>query len=297
LKNGGCADAYPDIHPVLAEKCPRDSLTWSPSTSGRSGVRSGKLVAVTTVLVTGGTGTLGRFLVPLLREEGHEVRVLSRRPGAGTHVGDLTTGVGVADAARGADLLVHAASDTRRLGRRDIEQTRHLLEGAPHARHLVYVSIVGIDAIPFAYYRQKLACEGLLASGGVPHTVLRATQFHELIARVLRAAERLPTAPLPLDFSFQTVAAAEVAQRATSLLGGEPLGRTEDLGGPEVLTLSQMAATWRSARGRPRAFVRLPVFGRVGQAFRDGLNTCPEHADGQQTWARFVADSPVVTRR
>jgi uncharacterized protein YbjT (DUF2867 family) len=246
---------------------------------------------VSTVLVTGGSGTLGRFLVPLLQAEGHEVRVLSRRPGAGTHVGDLTTGVGVADAARGAELVVHAASDTHRLGRRDVEQTRRLLEAAQGASHLVYVSIVGIDAIPFAYYRQKLACEGLLASGGVPYTTLRATQFHELIAMLLRGAERLPVAPLPLDFRFQTVAASEVAQRAASLLGGESRGRADDLGGPEVLTLSQMAETWRSARGRPRRYVRLPVFGRVAQGFRDGLNTCPGHADGQQTWARFVTDA------
>jgi uncharacterized protein YbjT (DUF2867 family) len=256
---------------------------------GRYGARPGNLVAVTTVLVTGGTGTLGRALVPLLQEGGYEVRVLSRRPGAGTHVGDLTTGVGVADAARGADLVIHAASDTRRLGRRDIDQTRHLLEGAPDARHLVYVSIVGIDAIPFAYYRRKLACEGLIASGVVPYTVLRATQFHEIIEMALRVAERLPAAPLPLDFRFQTVAAAEVARRAASVLGGEPLGRADDIGGPEVLTLGQMAETWRSARGRPRRYVRLPVFGRVAQGFRDGLNTCPAHADGKQSWASFVA--------
>jgi uncharacterized protein YbjT (DUF2867 family) len=248
-------------------------------------------MTVATVLVTGGTGTLGRPLVSLLRQEGHEVRVLSRRPGAGTHVGDLTTGAGVEVAAKGAELIVHAASDTRRLGHRDIDQTRHLLEAARHARHLVYVSIVGIDAIPFAYYRQKLACEGLLASGGIPHTVLRATQFHELVAMVLHVGERLPVAPLPLDFRFQTIAAAEVAERAARLLDGQPLGRADDLGGPEVLTLSQMADTWRSARGRPRRFARLPVRGRVGQAFRDGLNTCPEHADGRQTWAGFVGES------
>src|SRR4051794_6980079 len=130
------------------------------------------------VLVTGGTGVLGRHVVSLARERGHDVRVLSRRPGAGTHVGDLATGAGVAEAARGAELVVHAASDTRRLGRSDLEQTRRLLAAARDARHLLFISIVGIDAIPYAYYRRKLACERAVAASGVPHTTLRATQFH-----------------------------------------------------------------------------------------------------------------------
>ena len=240
-------------------------------------------------LVTGGTGTLGRGVVVRLREQGHEVRVLSRRPGAGTHQGDLTTGAGVAAAADGAELVVHAASDTHRLGGADVDQTRHLLEAAGGARHLVYVSIVGIDRIPFLYYRRKLACEGLLASNRVPFTILRATQFHELVGMLLQAAGRLPVAPLPVDFRFQTIAADEVAARVVQVLDGSPQGRADDVGGPEVLTLGDMAAAWQAARGRPRRVVPVRLPGRVAQAFREGRNTCPEHADGRQTWAEFLA--------
>jgi uncharacterized protein YbjT (DUF2867 family) len=69
-------------------------------------------------------------------------------------------------------------------------------------------------------------------------------------------------------------------------------GRVPDFGGPEVLTLRDMAAVWRSARDRPRAVVRLPVPGRIGRAFRRGLNTCPGHAGGHQTLAQFVDASP-----
>jgi uncharacterized protein YbjT (DUF2867 family) len=247
---------------------------------------------MSTVLLTGGTGGLGRHVAARLRERGDEVRVLSRRPGAGTHVGDLSTGAGVADAARGADLVVHAASDTRCLGRADLAQTENLLQAAGDANHLLYVSIVGIDAIPYVYYRRKLACEHMIASSTTPYTILRATQFHEFIAFLLRGAERLPLAPLPLDFRFQSVAAAEVATRIAELIHADPRHEPIDLGGPEVLTLGQMAELWRTERGRPRRLATLPVPGKTGRAFREGRNTCPEHAEGIQTWAQFVASDP-----
>jgi uncharacterized protein YbjT (DUF2867 family) len=240
------------------------------------------------VLVTGGSGTLGRHLVPILGARGHEVRVLSRRPEAGTHVGDLASGAGVAEAAAGAELVVHAASD-RRMGRTDRRQTANLLDAVPSCRHLVYLSIVGVDAIPFGLYRTKLACEELIGGSATPATVLRATQFHELLADALRWAARLPVAPLPLDALFQSVAAAEVAGRVADLLAGPPLGRAPDFGGPEVLNGWQVAARWRARYGVPRSVLNLRLPGRVYRAYADGLNTCPDHADGRQRWAEFVA--------
>jgi uncharacterized protein YbjT (DUF2867 family) len=242
---------------------------------------------VSIVLVTGGTGTLGRLLVPLLAQRGHEVRVLSRRAGAGTHAGDLASGAGLASAAADAGLVVHAASDPR-LGRTDRVQTQNLLAAMPSCRHLLYVSIVGVDAIPFGYYRAKLACERLVEDSQVPSTILRATQFHELLATMLRATRRWPAPILPLDLAFQSVAAAEVAARAAELLDGPPLGRVPDFGGPQVLTGWQLAGAWRAQFGWPRAVLNVPLPGRAGRAFAAGLNTCPEHPDGRQTWAQFV---------
>jgi uncharacterized protein YbjT (DUF2867 family) len=239
------------------------------------------------VLVTGGTGTFGQALVPVLASRGHEVRVMSRRPGAGTHTGNLATGEGLAEAAAGAELVVHAATD-RRLGRSDPLQTRNLLAAAHGCRHLLYVSIVGVDAIPFGYYRAKLGCEELIAGSPVPSTTLRATQFHELIAMGLRTASGWPVTPLPLDLVFQSVAAAEVAARVADLLDGPPLGRAPDFGGPEVLSGWQLTATWRAQHGQPRRVLNLRLPGRTYRALADGLHTCPDHADGRQTWAQFV---------
>ena len=240
------------------------------------------------VLVTGGTGVLGSKVVPLLRERGHEVRVLSRRPDAGTHVGNLYTGEGIDEAARDAELVLHAASDTHRQGRSDLEQTQRLLEASIGARHLLYVSIVGIDRIPYGYYKRKLACEAAITARQIPNTILRATQFHELLAGGLAAAGRLPLAPLPLDWQFQSVAAAEVAERAAEILDGEPRGRATDFGGPEVLSARTIVDVWRERHGRPRRVVKLRLPGRFSSGLRDGRNTCPENADGRQRWAEFV---------
>ncbi|MET7770160.1 SDR family oxidoreductase [Nocardia sp. NPDC005366] len=246
---------------------------------------------MSTVLITGGTGALGTRIVDRLRRDGHQLRVLSRRAGAGTHLGDLNTGAGVAEAAAGADLIVHAATDSRRLRCPDPVQTEHLLRAVGDARHLLYISIVGIDQIPFRYYRGKLACERLIADSGVPYTILRATQFHELLAAAIGAAARLPLAPLPLDFRFQPVATADVATRIAELLDGEPVGTAADFGGPEVLTLGQLVEIWRAAHGGPRRTVRIPLPGRIAGGFRRGVNTCPEHRDGTETFAQFVAEN------
>ena len=244
------------------------------------------------VLVTGGTGTFGSKLVPLLARRGHEVRVLSRRAGRGTHTGDLVSGDGLAAAASGADLVVHAATDNgARIGRTDVEQTEHLLAAVGDCEHLLYLSIVGIDRIPFGYYQRKLACERLIEASSVPYTVLRATQFHELLALALTAASRLPVVPLPADWRFQSVAAAEVAGRVAELLDGEPAGRAADFGGPEALTTWQMVDGWRAVSGQPRAVISVRVPGRASRAFTEGRNTCPDHADGAQTWTEFLRSS------
>src|SRR5438105_3414889 len=250
------------------------------------------------VLVTGGTGTLGRPAARRLLERGHEVRVLTRQlspalPGGAAAVrGDLSTGAGVAQAVERADAVLHAASNTGLgLGRGDVEGTRRLVDAARSAgvAHLLYVSIVGIDRIPLDYYRRKLACEQLVAASGIGHTILRATQFHELLSGALLAVERWPIAPLPLSWRFQPVAAAEVAARAVELLVSGPQGRAPDLGGPEVLTVDEMVRVWRSLRGHPHRVIGVSLPGRVARGFQSGFNTCPANASDARRWVEHVA--------
>ena len=236
------------------------------------------------VLVTGASGRLGRKAVQVLAGTGHDVRAFSR--GAG---GDLRTGDGLDEAIEDARLVLHAASDSHdRHGAGDIEGTRRLLAASGEVEHLLYVSIVGVDRIPYRYYRNKLACERLVAASGVPFTILRGTQFHELAEGSLRHAEsRALASTVPLGFKVQLVAAQEVAERLAGLLATRPAHGVVELGGPEVLTVGRVVETWRELRG-PVRVVPLPLVGRVARAFRRGLNTTVR-AEGRQTWREYVA--------
>src|SRR3990172_11470166 len=109
------------------------------------------------VLITGGTGVLGRELAPRLAQAGYTVRVMSRRAARAEGVqtewaqAQIETGEGLAGAVAGVDAIVHCASRPfRRTRGVDVEGTRRLLEAAKAASvsHFVYISIVGIDRIP-----------------------------------------------------------------------------------------------------------------------------------------------------
>jgi uncharacterized protein YbjT (DUF2867 family) len=161
------------------------------------------------ILVTGGTGRLGRRIVRRLREAGSEVRVLTRRrpeaaDGIDYFVGDLSTGEGVEAAVDGVVAIVHCATSTRG----DVEATGHLVRAASRvgAPHLVYVSIVGIDRIAsWGYPKAKLECERIVAESGLPWTIQRATQFYDYCLTNLRRLAKLPVALVPGGFHVQQI--------------------------------------------------------------------------------------------
>ena len=165
------------------------------------------------ILVTGGTGTLGQQVVTRLREAGREVRVLSRRRGTGQDglvlaLGDLATGEGLPAAVHGVGTIVHCASNRKG----DAEATRNLVRAAAREKpHLVYISIVGVDRFPRAYFKSKLEAEGVIAGSGLPWTTLRATQFYELIAKGAVRLAKLPVIPVPAGFVVQPVDSGEAA--------------------------------------------------------------------------------------
>ncbi|MFI7219292.1 SDR family oxidoreductase [Micromonospora maritima] len=250
------------------------------------------------VLVTGATGRLGRVAVPRLRDEGFTVRAVSRRPrdGAGVEwvVADLGTGAGLAEAVAGMDAVLHLASSPgRRTHEIDVLGTRRLAVAAGHAgvRHLVYVSIVGVDRVPLGYYRHKLAAEQVVAAGPVPWSVLRATQFPGFLADLLRGASRLgPVLGDPAVLA-QPVDPGEVADRLAVLLLAGPSHRTEDFGGPEVLRFDEAARAWLAARGSRRPVVPLRIPGRLGRELRAGGLTTTATPTGVRTWADHLADT------
>jgi uncharacterized protein YbjT (DUF2867 family) len=254
------------------------------------------------ILVTGGTGTLGRLVVRHLRDAGYELRVLSRRSRAAEDgiefvTGDLATGEGIEAAVEGAEIIVHCAGSSKG----DEDKARNLVRPASRAgaAHLVYISVVGADRIPigsrvdramFGYFGSKLAAERIVADSSLPFTTLRATQFHDLILTVAQQMAKLPVVPLPAGFRVQPVDADEVAARLVELTLGEPAGRVPDMGGPRVYGAAELFRGYLRATHRRRLIVPLWLPGKAARVFRTGANLALEQAVGRRTWEEFLAE-------
>ncbi|HET7480742.1 MAG TPA: NAD(P)H-binding protein [Rubrobacteraceae bacterium] len=244
-----------------------------------------------TFLVTGGTGSLGRLVSRGLRDAGHDVRVLSHSGRSGTVRGDLLTGEGLDEATSGIDTIVHCASNPRDARHADVEGTGRLLRAAERSdvAHLVYISIVGVDRNPLAYYRAKLDAERVVERSAVPWTILRATQFHHFVLGMLRPLDCVPLfMPVPRGFLFQPVDAGEVADRLVELSLSEPGGRVGDMGGPEVRTAASLAGAYLKAMGRRKRVLEVPLPGKTARAVRNGAQLAPESMWGTLTWKEFL---------
>src|ERR671920_1452025 len=169
------------------------------------------------ILVTGGTGTLGRLVVRRLRDAGCDVRALTRRSretedGIEYVAGDLAKGEGIEAAVDEVETIVRLAGSAKG----DEGKARNLVRAASQAgtQHLVYISVVGAERIPvvsgvdrnmFGYFAAKRAAEKVVADSGLPFTTLRATQFHDLILTVAQQMAKLPVVPLPAGFQVQPI--------------------------------------------------------------------------------------------
>ncbi|WP_304455132.1 SDR family oxidoreductase [Nocardiopsis sp. YSL2] len=246
--------------------------------------------AAKSILVTGGTGTLGRPVVERLRAAGHRVRTLSRHPDPDdprAHAVDLRRGTGLTEALDGAEAVVHCASSPRG---GDIQAAAHLIRAARRAGvdHLVYISIVGVDRVPLGYYRTKHTVEQALAAGALGWTVLRTTQFHDLVYGICSRMARLPVLPCP-DIPLQPIDTGEVAARLAQIAQGPPAGRVPDMGGPRVETLPDLARAYLDAQGLARRVRPVRPPGRVMAACRQGALLAPDRTVGSTTFAEFLA--------
>jgi uncharacterized protein YbjT (DUF2867 family) len=254
------------------------------------------------ILVTGGTGTLGRRVVTRLREAGCNIRVLSRRSHQDAEriryvTGDLLAGDGIDSAVAGSGVIVHCAGSNKG----DDEATRNLVRAASRAGspHLVYISVVGADRIPlvsgvdramFGYFGLKLATERVVADSGLPWTTLRATQFYDLVLLVAKQMAKLPVIPVPSGIRFQPVETDEVAARLVDLALATPAGLVPDIAGPRIYPASELVRSYLRARGHHRPMMPMRLPGRAARAVRDGANLAPDRAVGKRTWEDFLVE-------
>ena len=254
-----------------------------------------------TIVITGGTGTLGSHLVPLLTAAGHRVRVLSRQHHPDTAFveyvrGDLETGAGLDEMVRGATTVIHGAGSAKR----DALKAKNLvsaLQNSGDTAHLVFISVVGADSTPFrsaidratlGYFEQKQLAEREIVGSGIPWSILRATQFNDFFVNLADLAKWMPVVPSFAGFHYQPVDARDVAARLAHLALGTPTGLIEELGGPRTYPMEVLLRDYLRARGRRRVVVPMRVPGAAAKAQRAGANLTPEHADGVRTWEAFI---------
>jgi uncharacterized protein YbjT (DUF2867 family) len=250
------------------------------------------------VAIIGGTGTLGRALADVLRARGHDVRVVSRH--SPDFPADLTTGEGLDAAVQGCDVVVDASNgpSSGKAAAVLVDGSRRLLEAEARAGvgHHVCVSIVGIDEVPMAYYKVKVAQERVVEQAAVPWTIVRATQFHDLLAGRLQTAARFRVAPA-LKARFQPVEVREVAAAVADVALGAPRRGRVNVAGPEVHDLRELGRIWRAATGRRALPVPVPLLGRAWRAMGRGALTCAApDVRGTITFAQWLDGSAGAAR-
>ncbi|GAB3244127.1 SDR family oxidoreductase [Kineosporia babensis] len=241
------------------------------------------------IAVAGGTGRVGRPVIDVITERGHDPVLLTRSAGV-----DLVTGQGLDLAGVDAVIDVTSVSTLNRAASEGFfgAVARNLLaaEQVAGVRHHLALSIVGIDHAPSGYYHGKLLQERLIEAGEVPWTILRATQFHEFAPQVLGQIGLGPVHLIPV-MRNQPVAAREVAQHLVDLALKPAAGRVPDLGGPREERMVEMVRAYLKRTGRRGFVIPLPVPGASGRAMRDGtLVAGPGAVHGTQTYAEWLAE-------
>ncbi|MEH2320510.1 SDR family oxidoreductase [Nostoc sp.] len=208
------------------------------------------------IVVIGGSGLIGKKLVNGLRERRHEAVAAS--PSSGVNA---FTGEGLTDALVGAQVVVDVTNSPSFEDGPVLEffekSSRNLLvaEAIAGVGHHVALSVVGADRIPESgYMRAKASQEKLIKSGGVPYTILRATQFFEFMGAIAQSATDGQTVRLPSAF-IQPVISDDVAAALVDITLGEPVNGMVELAGPNRFHFDELIRRFLSANHDPRQVV------------------------------------------
>jgi len=208
------------------------------------------------LVIIGGTGLIGSKLVTRLRERGHEAVPASPDTGVNT-----LTGEGLAEALQGAAVVVDVSNspsfEESAVMQFFTTSTRNLLEYAAAAgvKHYVALSVVGTERIPDSpYLRAKNAQETLIKSGGIPYSIVHATQFFEFVNRIADDATDGTIVRLPAAL-IQPMAADDVAKAVGKVAVGAPLNGTVEVAGPERFRFDELVRQGLAARNDLRTVV------------------------------------------
>lgn len=244
------------------------------------------------IAVAGGTGTVGRHVMEVARERGHEAVSLSRAEGV-----DLVNGRGLSQALTGVEAVIDVSGIQTNSTKKAVDfftnATQNLLAAEKQAgvQHHVALSIVGIDGATSGLYAGKLVQEEEVRHGGIPWTLLRSTQFHEFVPLAARIGSVGPLVAVPRMFT-QPVAAREVAEALVKAVEAGPKGRVKDLGGPRTEQLANLVRTYLARTGGRKKVVEAVLPGAMGKAMRSGaLVPAAGAAVGRQTFLDWLEAS------
>ena len=251
------------------------------------------------VLVTGGTGVVGRAAVAALVARGHHVRLLSRHAerdvaewphGVEAHEGSVTEPPSLRGAADGCDVVLHLVAIVREdppdrtFAAVNVDGTRAIVDEARRAgaRRFIYVSSLGADRGKSDYHRSKLAGEEVARGFGGGALVVRPGNVYGpgdgVVSLLLKMMRTLPVVPVidGGDHEFQPVWADDLgAALAVACERGDLDGQTLEIAGPDRTSMRDLIARFETIIGKSRLRVPLPgrlaaLGARVGEAA--GLN-------------------------
>ena len=259
-----------------------------------------------TILVAGGTGALGSAVAERLKSDNKRVRILSQRPSPANldpsyqwAQADVVTGNGLQEALRDVEIIVNCIGNAQDAYKTDVLGVKRLAEMASAAgvRHFFHISIVGIEQIKLEYYRYKVQAEAAVIESGVPYSIQRLTQFHTLLDYMMtsmRVEDTIYTLPIAGAAQFQPIDTRDVAAYIAPILFSGPAGRLPDVGGPQLLQVSDMARVFLMAQGITEATLVDPETGffpsTAVDGFMQGRNTVPDNRHGQITWSDYVRE-------
>ena len=204
------------------------------------------------IAVAGATGRLGRHIVDVLEERGHDVVRMSRATGV-----DVVTGEGLSEALAGVDSIIDAAAwptnEQKPATDFFLASSRNLQEEGERAgvERIVVVSIIGADRATASFIASKIPHERAMQSGPIPVSILRAAQFHEFVPLLLEWGRQGEVVYVP-EMRTQLVAARTVAEALADLADGSaPAAETSipEIAGPREESLVEMAKMVATRRG------------------------------------------------
>lgn len=259
------------------------------------------------VLITGGRGHLGNLIVQSFSNKGQPVRVLTRQHVSSTesalqyHYGDLAKNIGLEDAVKGIDTIIHCASNPADFEHTDIQGTKNLLNALDKhcVKHFFYISIVGVNQSNYPYYQAKLKAEQIIAASGIPYSIIRATQFHSFVINLIRSCvidtslqDNIIT--MPSSLRFQPIDTMEVADLAVTLSLLSPCGLYPDVGGPEIRSFDSMAESFIKKTGTGKKLQAIHTNNERHNLFRSGINLCADNKFGKTTFEDYLERHPPI---